>query len=153
MIFSAPIISILMVLYRLRNGPPFLALVIPSNPIPAGPAPDNHNESRLYRVCNLIPSIHRKQIAMSTQYDAIGTRYNSMHDLPAIHLERPSAIAALGDISGKRALDLACGTGRYSRLLIELGAASVVGVDISPVMIEGSFKGRQPIRIPSRRLQ
>jgi SAM-dependent methyltransferase len=75
---------------------------------------------------------------MPTQYDAIGTRYNSMNNLPAIHPERPSAIAALGDISGKRALDLACGIGRYSRLLIELGAVSVVGVDVSPVMIEGA---------------
>ena len=75
---------------------------------------------------------------MSAQYDAIGTRYISMHNLPAIHPERPSAIAALGDISGKRALDLACGTGCYCRLLIELGAASVVVVDISPIMLEGA---------------
>ncbi|OCL08251.1 S-adenosyl-L-methionine-dependent methyltransferase [Glonium stellatum] len=61
-----------------------------------------------------------------------------MHDLLGIQLERPLAIAALGDVIGKRTLDLACGTGRYFRLLIELGAASVVGVDISPVVVEGA---------------
>lgn len=40
----------------------------------------------------------------STQYDQIGTRYNSMHDLPAVRPERPSVVKALGDLTGKRCL-------------------------------------------------
>ncbi|KAF2795118.1 S-adenosyl-L-methionine-dependent methyltransferase [Melanomma pulvis-pyrius CBS 109.77] len=74
----------------------------------------------------------------NTQYDKIGTKYNSMHELPAIEPEKPSVIAVLGDITGKRCLDLACGTGRYTHLLSTLGAASVTGYDISSAMIAGA---------------
>ncbi len=43
------------------------------------------------------------------------------------HLER---LAGLGlDPRGRRILDLGCGTGTYSRLLAEMGARSVLGVD------------------------
>jgi len=41
----------------------------------------------------------------------------------------------LGDLKGKRALDLACGEGISSRLLRDLGADEVVGVDISEKLI------------------
>lgn len=75
---------------------------------------------------------------MPTQYDAIGTAYNNMHDLPGAQPEFPSAISALGNITDLRCLDLACGTGRYSRLLLSLGARSVLGIDISRVMISGA---------------
>lgn len=75
---------------------------------------------------------------MSTQYNAIGKRYGSMKELPAAEPERPSVVAALGDVKGLIVLDLACGLGTFSRLLIELGAVSVVGVDISEAMVEGA---------------
>ncbi|KAF2876043.1 S-adenosyl-L-methionine-dependent methyltransferase [Massariosphaeria phaeospora] len=75
----------------------------------------------------------------NTQYDQIGTRYNGMHELPAVEPERPSVVAALGDVRGKRCLDLACGTGRYTALLSSLGATSVHAFDISPVMIAGAL--------------
>ena len=41
----------------------------------------------------------------------------------------------VGALDGKRVLDLACGFGFYTRLLKQHGAATVVGVDISPEMI------------------
>lgn len=75
---------------------------------------------------------------MSTQYNAIGTKYNQIHTLPAAVPERDSVTNALGSVKDLRCLDLACGTGRYSRLLIELGASSVVGVDISSAMVDGA---------------
>ncbi|PSN64999.1 S-adenosyl-L-methionine-dependent methyltransferase [Corynespora cassiicola Philippines] len=85
----------------------------------------------------------------NTQYDAIGTRYNAMHELPSVEPERPSVIAALGDIRGKRCLDLACGTGRYTALLSSLGAESVHGYDISPVMIAGAQAAYPPSSHPT----
>ncbi|KAF2110966.1 S-adenosyl-L-methionine-dependent methyltransferase [Lophiotrema nucula] len=74
----------------------------------------------------------------NTQYDKIGTKYASMADLPAVQPERPSVIAALGDIKGARCLDLACGLGRYAHLMHTLGASSVTGFDISTAMIDGA---------------
>lgn len=42
---------------------------------------------------------------------------------------------ALGNVRGKRALDIGCGEGRFSRLLAELGA-EVAGVDLTEPLIE-----------------
>ena len=41
----------------------------------------------------------------------------------------------IGDVRGKTVLDLGCGEGFYSRRLLDLGAARVVGIDISPGMV------------------
>jgi 2-polyprenyl-3-methyl-5-hydroxy-6-metoxy-1,4-benzoquinol methylase len=52
------------------------------------------------------------------------------------HIECFTLSELVGDVSGKRVLDLACGDGFYTRLLARCGAARVVGVDISEKMIE-----------------
>lgn len=70
-----------------------------------------------------------------SQYDSIGARYKSMSDLPAQAPEKPSVLKVLGDIKGLKCLDLACGLGRWSHLLVEQGAAHVTGIDISESMI------------------
>ena len=73
---------------------------------------------------------------MSTQYDKIGETYDEMKKFPIPRLECVNLESALAPyISNAKVLDLACGTGYYSRLFIEWGAKSVVGVDISMVMI------------------
>jgi SAM-dependent methyltransferase len=77
---------------------------------------------------------------MPDQYDAIATLYGAMQDLPAPSLEQPSVEAILGDITGLRCLDLACGLGRWSRFLLEKGAASVTGIDISELMVAGAAR-------------
>ena len=77
-------------------------------------------------------------IEMSTQYNDIGQRYSTFADLPSPKLEKPSILAILGDVTGLRCLDLACGLGQYARLLIERGASSVLGLDISDSMILGA---------------
>lgn len=41
----------------------------------------------------------------------------------------------LGELSGKRVLDLACGFGYYTRLVRGLGAGSATGVDVSSEMV------------------
>ena len=52
------------------------------------------------------------------------------------YLEQPSALALLGDLSGQSVIDLGCGEGHYSRLLNQLGAAQVLGIDLSADMVE-----------------
>lgn len=62
---------------------------------------------------------------MDDQYDAIGGRYSAVKDGPlAIYTEIPTVCRLLGDLGGKTALDVACGTGYYTRLLSNLGAAA-----------------------------
>ncbi len=53
---------------------------------------------------------------------------------PLIALEGPAMAARFGDLAGRRALDLGCGTGRHTRALVEAGA-SVVAADLTPAML------------------
>jgi SAM-dependent methyltransferase len=76
---------------------------------------------------------------MRNQYQTISQQYSQARkDDLTLYLETPTVRAALGDISGARAVDYACGTGHYSRLLKQLGAKDVLGVDLSPAMIEAA---------------
>ena len=76
--------------------------------------------------------------SMSTQYDKIGSRYKTLKDLPVLDIEKPSVLKRLGSVEGLTCLDLACGYGHWSHILVELGAAKVVGVDISDGMIKAA---------------
>lgn len=70
--------------------------------------------------------------AMAEAYDAAvveGARpYNSLY-------ERPAIISMLPEIVGKRVLDVGCGSGPLSALLVARGATEVVAFDASPRMI------------------
>lgn len=88
---------------------------------------------------------------MSTQYNTIGTRYNDMKALPAAKLERSNVHEAVAPyVSGANVLDLACGTGYYSLALLEWGATSVVGVDISQAMIDGATSAANAANVAGR---
>ena len=52
------------------------------------------------------------------------------------YLEQPSALSLLGDLSSLSVLDLGCGEGHYTRLLRQLSADQVPGVDLSSDLIE-----------------
>jgi len=70
-------------------------------------------------------------------YDRIAKEYQKSKQLPfRLHIEEFSLFKLLGDLEGKRVLDLACGEGIYTRKIRRRGAATVLGVDISPRMIE-----------------
>ncbi|MER6519223.1 class I SAM-dependent methyltransferase [Streptomyces sp. NPDC001553] len=74
---------------------------------------------------------------MSTQqYDEIGEAYEGFKALP---LEQyavvPGFLALVGDVRGKAVLDLASGTGFYSREFRRRGASEVLGIDISGEMV------------------
>lgn len=74
---------------------------------------------------------------MKNQYESIASQYvEARKDPVTLFLEMPSVKDALGDIDGKSVIDFACGTGHYTRFIKELGAKSVLGVDLSPAMIE-----------------
>ena len=73
---------------------------------------------------------------MATEYDNIARDYQQSKKLPFREcIEWYTYRRMLGAVSGKNILDLACGEGFYSRRVKQLGAATVVGVDISSKMI------------------
>ncbi|MFE7807277.1 class I SAM-dependent methyltransferase [Streptomyces sp. NPDC057430] len=83
----------------------------------------------------------REECAMSTQemYDEIGEAFEGFKTLPlARYVEAPSFLGMVGDVTGKRVIDLACGTGFYTRELKRRGAADVFGIDISGEMIRAA---------------
>lgn len=71
------------------------------------------------------------------QYEEFADEYSehARDGLYNAHLDRPACLEMLGDVSGKRVLDAACGPGHYAAELTRRGA-SVVGFDISPRMVE-----------------
>ena len=50
--------------------------------------------------------------------------------------EIPERFALLPDLTGLRILDLGCGSGEHCKEYVDMGAASVVGIDISEKMLE-----------------
>ncbi|GAA0441714.1 class I SAM-dependent methyltransferase [Streptomyces stramineus] len=70
------------------------------------------------------------------QYDEIGEAFEGFKALP---LEQyavvPAFLAMVGDVRGKSVLDLASGTGFYSREFKRRGASEVLGIDISGEMV------------------
>ena len=74
---------------------------------------------------------------MPTQYDDIGATYEEMRKLPIAILQDANVEAAVAPfIKGAKVLDLACGTGYYSKKFLGWGAKQVVGVDISKGMVD-----------------
>ncbi len=52
-----------------------------------------------------------------------------------IPIEEHSILKLLGDVRGRSILEVACGTGHYTRALLRRGAARVLGVDLSEDML------------------
>ncbi|MFI1767746.1 class I SAM-dependent methyltransferase [Streptomyces sp. NPDC020800] len=78
------------------------------------------------------------------QYDEIGEAFEGFKSLPLMRYgEVPSFLGMVGDVSGKSVLDLACGTGFYSREFKRRGATDVLGVDISVEMIAAARASEQ----------
>ena len=76
---------------------------------------------------------------MSTQYDDIGATYEELRKLPLTKLQDANVEAAVAPfIKDAKVLDLACGTGYYSRKFLEWGAKQVIGIDISNGMVDAA---------------
>ncbi|MEH2297753.1 MAG: class I SAM-dependent methyltransferase [Nostoc sp.] len=81
---------------------------------------------------------------MTELYDNIGSTYEQFKTKATLPIaENFTFFKILDKFQGKTILDLACGTGFYSRLLREQGSAKVVGVDISQEMVEVARQDEQ----------
>lgn len=71
------------------------------------------------------------------QYDVFADEYleHASQGFFNAFYDRPACLDLLGDVSGARVLDAACGPGLYAEELVQRGA-TVVGFDQSPRMIE-----------------
>lgn len=106
-------------------------------------------EARLEEVRDLAARMDDDLLAWERSTGDIDTRTGYRHWAPTyddpgnplIDVEEPVLTAVLDRIPPGRALDLACGTGRTSRLLAERGHI-VVGVDSCEAMLERGSGGR-----------
>ena len=74
---------------------------------------------------------------MTAYYDTIAEQYKKTKESPrSLHIDEYTYFSLVGDLTGKSLLDLACGEGFFTRKFKNKGADRVVGVDISPKMIE-----------------
>ena len=70
-------------------------------------------------------------------YEILAEAYASVIDTKPhnAYYERPATLSLLPEVGGMRVLDAACGPGVYAEWLVSRGA-EVVGVDVSPKMVE-----------------
>lgn len=68
-------------------------------------------------------------------YDCWAESYPPVPHNPLMRAEQEALRALWPAMSGRRVLDLACGSGRYARLLAAAGAASVYALDRSAQML------------------
>ncbi len=57
---------------------------------------------------------------------------------PNVVMEEPALLEELGEVSGLRVLDLACGDASVGRVLLDAGAARYLGVDGSARMVQAA---------------
>ncbi|GHG87826.1 class I SAM-dependent methyltransferase [Streptomyces lanatus] len=84
------------------------------------------------------------------QYDKIGEAFEGFKSLPLTrYTEVPGFLAMVGDVRGKSVLDLASGTGFYSREFSRRGASEVLGIDISGEMVAAAqeLERREPLGV------
>jgi toxoflavin synthase len=71
-----------------------------------------------------------------TQFNELACRYDESVEWPwRRHIEMPTVLDVLGDLTGTAVLELGCGSGTYARTLRGHGAARVVALDESDGMI------------------
>ncbi|MFJ9696107.1 class I SAM-dependent methyltransferase [Kitasatospora sp. NPDC101183] len=89
-------------------------------------------------------------VSSSQQYDGIGEAFEGFKTLPITRYgEVPGFLGLVGDVEGRSVLDIACGTGFYSRELKRRGASRVLGFDISSAMVDAAraLEEREPLGV------
>ena len=87
---------------------------------------------------------------MTTNYDPIAEQYKRAKQQPwRVHIEAFTLMKLIDDPTGKAVIDIACGEGFYTRMIRQLGAAKVTGVDLSEKMIglARAREAQQPLGI------
>jgi malonyl-CoA O-methyltransferase len=69
-------------------------------------------------------------------YERWAPLYPPVAHNPLMRAEQRAMLEVLPNVEGRRVLDLACGSGRYSHLLREANAAQVVALDLCVPMLE-----------------
>ena len=90
---------------------------------------------------------------MTTDYNVIAAQYKQCKEHPwRSRIETYSIMKRLGNVEGKKVLDVACGEGFYARKLKQCGASEVVGIDLSEAMIRLALdqESRHPLGITYR---
>lgn len=92
---------------------------------------------------NLTPTSRKMTAVDSAQYTSVSPKWERSLHVPYRRCEMVNFLSALQDGSGSNAvanktvLDLATGTGYFARMMaLEMGAAHVVGVDVSRAMLD-----------------
>ena len=75
-------------------------------------------------------------------YQKLRSNPNSLNEI----VEKPTMLGLVGDVSGKRILDLGCGCGEHLKLYLERGAAFVAGIDLSQAMLQQAAKNLAEFR-------
>jgi ubiquinone/menaquinone biosynthesis C-methylase UbiE len=84
---------------------------------------------------------------MTTNYDLIAAQYKRSKLQPwRTHIEACTLVDLVGEVAGQSVLDVACGEGFYARIVKAMGAARMMGVDLSSGMVE--LATRQEIESP-----
>ncbi|MGK7938737.1 MAG: class I SAM-dependent methyltransferase [Crocosphaera sp.] len=87
---------------------------------------------------------------MNPEYEIVAKEYQKLSRLPIVlYVDSYSYLKKIGNLKGKKVLDLGCGDGFYTRNFKEKGAKKVVGVDISKAMIQlaKEVENKQPLGI------
>ena len=105
------------------------------------------------------PSFMMPEISIESQYNDLGSDYDLLNSLPSSRLEIDNLHRIVTSLLPKstppqplKALDLACGTGRFTRLLLDWGFTSVLGVDISAGMIDVAKATTDPTLLRSGKI-
>ena len=69
-------------------------------------------------------------------YERWAPTYEPVPHNPLMRAEQAAMLGHWPQVAGRRALDLACGTGRYAKVLVESQAATVMALDFSAAMLQ-----------------
>jgi malonyl-CoA O-methyltransferase len=89
---------------------------------------------RVFDVEGVCVSAAQEQVTLEL-YDLWAESYPPVPHNPLMRAEQEMMQRLWPAVSGGRVLDLACGSGRYARLLTAAGAATVLALDRSPQML------------------
>jgi hypothetical protein len=82
----------------------------------------------LRRLVGLVRKNPVETLDVREAYARLADSYPAHTNHPFMRLEQATMLELLPDLAGKRTLDVACGTGRYLKIL--RGAATTLGIDL-----------------------
>ena len=82
-------------------------------------------------------------LATLDAYERWAVSYPPVPHNPLMRAEQAAMLALWPAVTGKRVLDLACGTGRYAALMATQNAAELTAVDFSAAMLRQVSTGRR----------